>query len=49
MLKHEHTTSTPLPITFKYDPLELERMNAQQKFPVREIIGAVSYVALCTR
>lgn len=53
-VEHEHTTTTPLPITFKYDPLELERMNAKQKlyvskFPVREIIGAVSYVALCTR
>jgi predicted outer membrane lipoprotein len=50
----ETSTTTPLPITFKYDPGECEMMNDKarryvEKFPVREIIGAISYIALCTR
>jgi len=45
---------TPLPFQFKYDDDELNNLSPEeseyvQKFPIRQIIGAINYIAICTR
>jgi len=48
------TIDTPLPFQFKYDEEEIHTFTTEEqayveKFPIRQLIGAINYIALCTR
>ena len=53
-VRADSSIDTPLPYQFRYDEDELQNSSEEEriyveKFPVRQLIGAINYIALCTR
>lgn len=53
-LGESRNVSTPLPTNFNFDPNENLNLNSEEKlyvenFPTRELIGALNYIAICSR
>lgn len=53
-VRSNSSIDTPLPFNFKYNIEESTRISPIEsqyvdKFPIRQIIGAINYVAICTR
>jgi hypothetical protein len=53
-LEHSRSVNSPLPSNFAFDPHENLNLKADDKayvenFPTRELIGALNYIAVCSR
>lgn len=53
-IKTQASITSPLPTNFEFNPNEFEELSDEeklyvQKFPARQLIGAVNFISICTR